>query len=780
MYSGNSINSVKLCIYYIILLVLLLVVNVFGQEKSSLKSVTFKFQPVIGGVQNVYIAGTFNDWIDNKDRLSDEDGNGIFEITLLLSPGRHEYKFVVDGRYLTDMNADEISGSGRQGDNSVINVDERFDPVNFKIGDNQITTSDLPYRLNQTMANVSSTGDLRILGLGFFPDLEKMILHYSINGAAVHSVEMISLDNGSVYEYFSYTLKVAADKSVKFILELVDGSAFSFATPAGYVDELPDISQWYLYTEEIIPPFKTPAWVRNGVFYQIFPERFRNGDRANDPDFQERYYKGKTVLPVSGKFNGEYFHFVKDWYDVKGLTESLHRTDGRPDYFSFYGGDIAGVLEKLEYLHALGISIIYFNPLNQGKSNHKYDPVDYLSIDAHFGDEEIFKIFVDKAHSLGIKIIVDKAFNHTGDEHYAFVDSKIKGVKSKYWDWYEWAQWPLPEGELPTPCHYYSCWWDFPLHPNLNFDLSRANDQENIIRDINQVTPNVDVVNHILEVADFWIGKLGVDGFRLDVPNEVPFWMWEKFRTRVDSLNPEAFLIAEIWGNAMPWLGPKYFHSTMNYKYFREPVINFFALNSIDAAQFNLALVPGRYLYPLEAAQSMMNLIGSHDTKRFLTQAGNDLRKLKLAALFQMTYPGVPAIYYGDEVGLAGGDDPDNRRTFPWNWKESEERMAVHGYYQTLMNLRNQYAALRTGKFKSVFAEGMQIAYLRSDTLNSFLIIINNADKEVQIDLDLKVLPEMRKKMIFLDLINCRKVDVNNMLLDIVLAPYCGTVIKIK
>ncbi|HUV36010.1 MAG TPA: glycoside hydrolase family 13 protein, partial [Patescibacteria group bacterium] len=467
---------------------------------------------------------------------------------------------------------------------------------------------------------------------------------------------------------------------------------------------------------------------------QIFPERFRNGDTSNDQDFSEPYYEGAAELPSSGETNGEYFHLVGQWENISGLTKSPYRTDGKPDYYSFYGGDIAGVMEELPYLADLGITIIYFNPLNEARSNHKYDTVDYLKIDPHFADEATFREFVEKAHGHGIRIIVDMALNHTGNWHFAFLDGRKKGRESQYWDWYEWKRWPLPEGDIPNPLDYYDCWWGFGIHPNLNYDLSRPNAQENNITEISDARPNTDLVNYLLEIPRYWIGRLGIDGFRLDVPNEVPFWFWKEFRRVVDEMNPDAFLIGEIWGNAMPWLGPEYFHSTMNYKYFRDPVLKFFAMRQGSAAQFDRELAPGRSLYPIQATQVMMNLIDSHDTERFVTVAKDD-KRLMLAALFQMTYVGIPQIYYGDEVGLQGGKDPDCRRTFPWDWAGNPRRSTMHDYYRRIIEIRRAYPALRTGAFRTVLAEGKVYVYLREDGANRIVVGLNNDEQPRSVEL---------------------------------------------
>lgn len=696
-----------------------------GAAGQGLKMVTFRFQPVISGVSNVFLAGSFNDWNDSKTRMTDDDGDGVYEAVLMLPVGRHQYKFVADGKWITDESADDFADDGFGGRNSVIVVDDRYDDVQSEPGDGKIMHRDLPLTLDYSMVNPLSEDRIEFKTRAHLDDVESVQLLY-VRGGEEEVVDMEPAGEDVVYRHYRHVLETPASEPVGFSFVFTDGPTRLFATPSGFTDERPPAEAMFLYDPEALPPFFTPDWAKDGVFYQIFPERFRNGDTSNDQDFTEFYYEGKTSLPPSGKTNGEYFHFVDNWYDVSGLTRSPYRTDGKPDYYSFYGGDIAGVMEKLPYLADLGVTIIYFNPLNEAPSNHKYDPVDYLTIDPHFADEATFKEFVVKAHEHGIRIIVDQAFNHTGNYHFAFLDAREKGRDSQYWDWYEFKKWPLPEGDIPNPLDYYDCWWGFGIHPNLNYDLSRPNAQENSITDPANAKPNGDLVEYIREVARYWLGELGIDGFRLDVPNEVPFWMWHEFRRVVDEVKPDAFLIGEIWGNAMPWLGPDCFHSTMNYKYFRDPVLKFFGQGHGSAAQFDNELAPGRSMYPLQATQVMMNLIDSHDTERFLTTAGNRSERLMLAALFQMTYLGIPQIYYGDEVGLRGGKDPDCRRTFPWNWEESPRRMLVHDFYRKAIGIRRAYPALRTGSFETVLTEGKVYAYLREDDSDRIVVVLNN------------------------------------------------------
>ncbi|MBN2104506.1 hypothetical protein JW835_10750 [bacterium] len=759
------------------LVIVLAFCSLLGSQ-SVLKKVTFRFQPLISGVEDVFLAGTFNDWSGSSTPMLDEDGDGDYETTLLLRPGTYQYKFVVDGAWITDPEANAYADEGRGEPNALITVTSDLQSPVFKQGDGAVFTDHLSQKLDYFLVNPMETG-LEFRTRAYLEDVETVELYYRPSGRDLQRRPFQATEDDGVFQYYRIFIDVDPDSSMYFTICFQDGDTLFYSIPEGLVPDLPEVKEWFHYGSEMLPGFQVPEWVRHGIFYQIFPERFCNGNPGNDPDFSESYYTGKTTLPTEGKLNGEFFHLVEDWYDVSGLKESPYRTDGRPDLYSFYGGDIQGVMKKLDYLKNLGITIIYFNPLNQGKSNHKYDPVDYLSIDPHFADESIFKKFVRKAHDCGIRIIVDMAFNHTGDSHFAFIDTKEKGPDSKYWHWYEWHQWPLPEDGCPTPCFYYECWWDFPLHPNLNFDLSRPNPEENDVRDIKEAEPNIEVVRYILEVARYWLGELDIDGFRLDVPNEVPFWFWDEFRQVVEQVKPDAFLIGEIWGNAMPWLGPRCFHSTMNYKYFRDPVLKFILKGWGTAEEFDQTLTTGRNLYPIQAGLSMMNLMGSHDTERVIHQANGNIKRVMMAALFSMTYPGVPHIYYGDEVGLEGGKDPDNRRTFPWNWKADEKRRQIHGFYQGMARLRHRYPALRIGDFKTVYSQKKTFAYLRQDLENIFLIVLHNNEHAEMVQLTLSDI-EIQANGNIVDLLSGNKVRIEKDTINIHFSGLDGMIFKLR
>lgn len=490
--------------------------------------------------------------------------------------------------------------------------------------------------------------------------------------------------------------------------------------------------------EQKIEEFEVPRWVQEGIIYQIFPDRFYNGNPANDPDFLESYYQDCKNAPQPGEFlppQTEYYHLVQDWHDISGLTQNPLLPEGKPDWWSFYGGDIAGVLKKLDYLVDLGITIIYFNPLWTAKSNHKYDSADYMSIDPHFGTVFEMQDLVRKAHAKGIRIILDVAFNHTGETFWAFRDCVELGERSLWWNWYDWNKWPLPK-PLPAdfkPKDYYQCWWGIKDMPDLNYDLSRPHPQENAVQDISDAVPNASLVEYLMQVVRWWLLEIDIDGFRLDVPDEVPYWFWELFRIEVKKCKADAWLVGELWNNAREWVSPKYFDSVMNYAYFKSPVHELFIQQVITVDEFKYRIMQGLAVYPLPSLKAMMNLLGSHDTWRIseLAQSKPDL--LRLAILFQMTALGTPHIYYGDEIGMRGAGDPDNRRPFNWDWQSSAEAVNLREYYKTLISLRKSQPLFVDGEFDFDVCSETVLSYHRESGAERLNILMNLGSKEEMI-----------------------------------------------
>lgn len=419
------------------------------------------------------------------------------------------------------------------------------------------------------------------------------------------------------------------------------------------------------------PAFRTPEWLQNAVIYQIFPDRFSNGDKTNDPQPTEPDVYGSPIV------------LHQDWNALPSQP---------PRGADFFGGDLKGVLDKLDYLMSLHVDVIYFNPIFRAPSNHKYDTTDYMSVDPHFGDQKLFEKLVKEAGKRGMRVVLDGVFNHTGSDSVYFDKysryptlGAFESQDSPYFGWYDFSQWP----------NRYNAWWGFDSLPKLIHMRNGAF--------------NESLENYIYEgkdsVAGHWL-KDGASGWRLDVPNEVANPVWPLFRQAVKKTRPDAAIIGEIWDNASQYLLGNEFDSVMNYR-FRDAVWNFFGNGSMDARGLDEALTSIREDYPAPAFVAMMNLVDSHDTARIRNVLGESVDKQKLVALFQLTYAGAPSIYYGDEAGVSGGPDPDSRRTYPWGQEDQNLVM----YYQSLTQLRHHNSALREGSVQTLLADAEQGLY---------------------------------------------------------------------
>ena len=742
------------------------------EDLNSLRKVEFVYKPD-KPVKEVYLVGSFNAWNQKADKMDKAD-DGTYHKIMLLKPDEYQYKFLVNGTdWITDDNAENFADDGFGGKNSIITVDERFPKVTLAKEDGLLLTYGIPTEQSLETVNPLSPTQIEFKTKAHSNDVQKVYLWK--NG---EKIEMDKIAEDGSFDYFR-TIVNLKNKNEEFDYYFIyrDGEK-EFYLLNGEISENLDKDKIFHYSSAIVKPFFTPDWVKKGVIYQIFMDRFCNGNKENDQDFHEWYYEGCRTPPPPGKKlkpGQSYYHLVKDWYDIEGLKKSPYEPNGKPDWWSFYGGDVAGVQQKLDYLVDLGITIIYFNPIFEAKSNHKYDAADYMKIDPHFGTQEEFKNFVRECHKRGIKIILDTAFNHTGETFWAFQDAKKKGPESKYYHWYEWKKWPLPD-PIPAdfkPSDYYECWWGFGDMPDLDYDLSRPNPAENGVKDISQAEPNWDVVNYVLGVADFWVGEMDVDGFRLDVPNEVPFWFWKLFRERVKSLKPDAYLVGELWSNAVEWVNNEYFDAVMNYAYFKDPVMRFFNMRKCNAKTFDRDLKPGLLSYPTQATQVMMNLIDSHDTFRYLESAGGDVDRLKMAAFFEMTYVGAPHIWYGDEVGMMGGHDPDCRRPFNWKYTEDPQKVALRDYYKKLIKIRKENPALMLGSFQTLYAKGMMYAFLRNYQNENIIVVINNENTKKKI-----IIPVDLPDRTVTDLVSGNRYEIRNKKLEIELEGLTGAILK--
>ncbi len=376
------------------------------------------------------------------------------------------------------------------------------------------------------------------------------------------------------------------------------------------------------------------------------------------------------------------------------------------------GGTLRGIIENLPYLENLGINCLYLTPIFTAGEYHKYDTIDYFSVDPCFGDMDTLKELVSECHGRGIRVILDGVFNHCGENFFAFRDVLENGEKSRYKDWFFIRDYPVR-----TNPPNYECFAYVKSMPKLN-------------------TGNPEVVAYFTEVGRYWIREAGIDGWRLDVANEVNHDFWRAFRKAVSSVKPDAFLIGEIWFDAREWLMGDQFDSLMNYG-FAYACIDFFAKRVIHVKQFDDRMGYLRMRYKKNIQQAQMNLLDSHDVPRFLSLAGGDIRKLKLAVLFMMTHVGIPTIYYGDEKGMDGLKEDDYRK--PMLWRDTQTSRELTDFYRKLISIRKENMDLMTGEYKTIDADLIRntLVYARETNGKRLYVILNNSEFPVQYALDI-------------------------------------------
>jgi glycosidase len=462
----------------------------------------------------------------------------------------------------------------------------------------------------------------------------------------------------------------------------------------------------------------TPAWVKDAVFYQIFPDRFANSDPSNDPPN------------------------VQPW-------------GSPPTTWGFQGGDLQGIIDRFDYLIDLGINAIYLNPIFQSPSNHRYNTLDYFRIEPMLGDLSTFKQLIDSAHRRGVRVILDGVFNHCGRGFFAFSDILENRENSPYRDWFHVRRYP-PDAYSPGDSQDYLAWWGIKSLPKFN-------------------TRNPTVRRYLLSVARYWIEQ-GVDGWRLDVPNEIDDdSFWAEFRYEVRRVNPEAYLLGEIWNADQRWVGSSHFDGLMNYP-LRDALLRFLQAKTYCASEFGCKVDELLQTYPAAYNDAMYNLLGSHDTERILTKVEGSLPLTRLAFLFLFTFPGAPAIYYGDEIGITGGKDPDCRAAFPWDGKHWDH--SLREYVKNLVSLRKRVEPLRAGLFRWLLQDDDQstAAYARSMDHQHVVVVLNAGDRPSQVrvpvgDLGLGDGSELK------DLLSKKKYAVSARKLELSLAGYEGVIL---
>jgi cyclomaltodextrinase len=441
---------------------------------------------------------------------------------------------------------------------------------------------------------------------------------------------------------------------------------------------------------------QTPEWVKHAVFYQIFPDRFARSPRSTPP-------RGIQLKPWGSP----------------------------PEQQGFQGGDLLGVVDQLDYLQDLGVTALYLTPIFASASNHRYHPYDYYQVDPLLGGNAALRELLDEAHSRGMRVILDGVFNHASRGFWAFHHLLENGPNSPYLDWFLIRGWPLHayNSDARHPPNY-DCWWGLPALPKFN------------IR-------NPGVRTYLLDVARHWIA-FGIDGWRLDVPTEIDDEsFWQAFRQVVKMANPDAYLCGEIWHPAERWLQGDQFDAVMNYPFSRA-VLGFCGAQTLvpGARQGSYPLTPvtaeafarqmdelhARYDWQVTSAQ--LNLLGSHDTARALWLMGDDYSALRLCVLLQMTMPGAPCLYYGDEIGMSAAQDPFCRAAFPWqdpgHWDHD-----LLAFYRQAIALRHHTPALRTGTFQRLQARDGIYAFARVLAPQYTVVLVNTQRRALTLDVDL-------------------------------------------
>lgn len=449
---------------------------------------------------------------------------------------------------------------------------------------------------------------------------------------------------------------------IQYYFELETAGGVAYWGRNGYEKNKPNYNFEYLATAEL-DILTIPQWAKGSAWYQIFPERFFNGNTAND-------------------------------------TAEMEPWGAVPTRENHFGGDLAGIAQKIPHLQKLGIDVLYMTPVFLSPSNHKYDTKDYFEIDPTFGTKQELIDLVSKCHEVGIKVVLDGVFNHIGYYSKQFQDVVNKGEKSEYADWFYISQFPIETDPLNYECVGYYKWM-----PKLRFKTKAVRD-------------------FFIKVGRYWIETADIDGWRLDVADEVDFTFWQEFRRVMKEIKPDVFLLAETWKDGRDMLRGDQMDSVMNYL-FRDAVVDFFAKQEIDALTFEHRISQMLFGYSKAVRPVLYNPLGSHDTTRFLTLCNGDVKKLKLAVAFQMTFSGMPATYYGDEIGMDGENDPDCRKTMAWDNVNKD----LLSFYKKLSNLRKELPSLKYGDVKCIYAQDNNFAFARQYENETSYIIINNSDK---------------------------------------------------
>ncbi|MDC3418478.1 alpha amylase N-terminal ig-like domain-containing protein [Aquibacillus salsiterrae] len=757
-------------------------------------------QPRIAGdIQPAIEAG--EEWSPSTSTalLIDDDFDNVYTYQTNVPKGNYEYKVILGDSWgeeypevnaaLTVVDDTEITFA-YDNETKAVTTDYQPGETDGQINQDKLyhDTQDNTYRSPFGAISVGTNVTLRLKTAG--SDLTKANLYVknqNSGSSQVIAMNKAATVDGNDYWEATFTPELKGVYGYKFVVEDQTTTAeYGEDSVQGGTGKAADANADLFQLTVFDPGYQTPDWMKESVVYQIFPDRFFNGDPGNDT--------AKATARGSELIENRDWNELPDNPDLAGSANY----DGDGIWSNdFFGGDIEGIQQKLDYLQSLGVNTLYLNPISEAASNHKYDASNWKEIDPMFGTPEEFTAFTDELEERGMHLIMDGVFNHVGDDSIYFdrygkyqtvgayeywsriydltneqglteEEAKMKARSQLeaegqvfddeygYYNWFNIKNEKVDEGKS-TEHYAYQGWWDYDSLPEIKSVPGSAVDYDSELN-------NEQFADYIMydddSVAKSWLED-GGSGWRLDVANEVDSEFWREFRSELknDSFagtgatlqeGEKPLILGEIWDDASKYFLGDQYDSVMNYR-FRGAVLDF--LKNGNAVNVDQQLLAVQEDYPQEAFYSLMNLMGSHDTARavYILGGGNDakeraeldstynyqlgVQRLKLASIIQMGYPGAPTIYYGDEAGVIGSSDPDNRRTYPWGQEDQD----LVNHYQTIGQIRQDNADLFAyGDLNTVYANEDVYAFARTTENQAGLVAINRGNEDVTVELDVR------------------------------------------
>lgn len=619
-------------------------------QSAGAREVEFRFSAP-QGTATVAVVGQFNEWDRARHPLRQEAGE--WRAKVAIEPGVYQYLFVLDGKkWVRDPAAPTASDANGNTNSKLIVEPADYDDAPAVPGDVRVTVSALRHRPD-TRDTVRKNRTEVLLKLRTRKgDVGKV--EVLPEGGAGILLKMARTDE--LYDYWQGAMYVPPKGEFSYRFLLDEGRRYG----AGGLGEE---TAPFVQRPRDLPLPELPQWLEGAVFYQVFPDRFENGDTGNDPPGTEAW--GSPPTP-------------SNWL----------------------GGDLAGVEKRLGHLRALGVTGLYLNPIFKTQSNHGYTTDDYRRIDPRFGDEEGLRRLVAASKGQGMRLVLDGVFNHAGTGYAPFRSVVEQGEASPFRHYFHVLKLPLEVREGQQTYGTFAGVWQMPK----------------------LATHEPAVQQEVAAIGAHWIQEYGVGGWRLDVADEVDAECWRAFRRAVKSADPDAYIVGEVWGDAHEWLQGDMFDGVMNYRW-REAVLGFVSGSlPVSGLADRLKLIEEDY--PDAVAHGLLNVLGSHDTERLRRIVPDRSRRMAAAAI-QFTWPGVPCVYYGDEVGLDGGRDPDDRRCMDWD--EATWDLELLAHYRTLSGLRSRHAALQRGRVTKMTADDKNglFAFRRDEGPDQVWVVVN-------------------------------------------------------